>query len=93
MLRDLDEGGGSPDDGKKESGEKESLPVAEVKAGRATNGFQKHKRSDDIGHQIHVAGVIVGEGRLSESGKERVDCDLHDPDDSGHRGAGRQLNE
>jgi len=93
VLGDLDEGGGGPDEDEKEGGEEEVAPIAEVEAGGAGGGFEEHEGGDDVGHLLHVASVVAVEGFAFESGEERIDGDLDNPDDACHRGAGDELDQ
>lgn len=91
MLGDLNEGGGGPDEGEEEGWKNEGLPIAEVEAGGAGGGFEKHQGGDDVGHLLHVAGVEAVEVFAFEGGEERVDGDLDKPNNAGHGGAGDEL--
>ena len=93
VLRDLDEGGGGPSEGEKESGQKLGLPAAEIEAGGAGRGFEEHEGSDDVGHLFHVAGVVVVEGFAFKGSEKRVDGDLDDPEDASHGSAGDELDD
>lgn len=93
MLGHLDEGGRKPSDSEEGGGEEEGLLIAEEKASGTACGFDEHQGRDHDRDHVHIVRVVGVEVLRAELRKERINGDLHEPDDPGHCRAGDELDQ